>query len=485
MFGQPHHLIQGHVYNPAQGQGQFVQQPATHYSQSSMNVNDNGTLIELVQQMNMNFMTRLTSIEHSVSKLSTIESEMQYLKSGMSRLQSDNAHITSRLTEVENSCQGISNMFDDNRVATEKLNSEISNLKRENYELKSEAANFDDKCRKFENEISELKARSMQQNLLFFGLAEAPLGDTENPETKLRDFLRNELTMDDPNYINTIVFDRVHRIGRPKRYIGANPRPIVARFERFKDREIIRMAGKELNMKQNGYSIREQFPPEMEAKRKTLYPVMRRYAQNPQNHVVMVRDKLFINSEQYIPPTESNETADGQFQNRPSEVNSRGGERLNAGGRRFAQGIRARQQAQYNGVRTFNYYANLSVEQSDPTAEQMRGGKRALSSPEQDDTALKRSRELRAVPLCSIEDTEEMEILQGPGTDPGSVAQQTATADSIQLDVCSQPGTSSDSNAVNTVNTQTITVDVHYSPCSTDQADSINGENSITHEAPQ
>ena len=197
----------------------------------------------------------------------------------------------------------------------------------------------------------------------------------------------------------------------------------------------------------------------MEAKRKTLYPVMRRYAQNPQNHVVMVRDKLFINSEQYIPPTESNETADGQLQNRPSEVNSRGGERLNAGGRRFAQGIRARQQAQYNGVRTFNYYANLSVEQSDPTAEQMRGGKRALSSPEQDDTALKRSRELRAVPLCSIEDTEEMEILQGPGTDPGSVAQQTATADSIQLDVSSQPGTSSDSNAVNTVNTQTITVD--------------------------
>ena len=87
-----------------------------------MNESDNGTLIELVQQMNVNFMNRLTSIEQNVSKLTTIEAEMQFLKSGMCRLQSDNTHITNRLTEVEKSCQSISNMFDDNKVVTEKLN---------------------------------------------------------------------------------------------------------------------------------------------------------------------------------------------------------------------------------------------------------------------------------------------------------------------------------------------------------------------------
>ena len=195
--------------------------------------------------MNVNLMNRFTSTEQNVSKLTTIQAEMQFLKSGMCRLQSENTHITNRLTEVEKSCQSISNMFDDNEVVTEKLNGEISHLKRENENLKSEAVNFGEKCETFENEISELKARSMQQNVLFFGLAEAPVGEADNPESKLRDFLKGELNLEDPNFINTVVFDRVQRIGRPKRFIGANPRPIVARFERYRDRETIREAAKE------------------------------------------------------------------------------------------------------------------------------------------------------------------------------------------------------------------------------------------------
>ena len=105
--------------------------------------------------------TLLTSIEQNVSKVTPFESEMQYC-----RLQLDNTHITNlnRLTEVENSCQSISSMFDGNKVVAENLNREISHLKRENENLKSEAANFGGKCETFENEISELKARSMQQN---------------------------------------------------------------------------------------------------------------------------------------------------------------------------------------------------------------------------------------------------------------------------------------------------------------------------------
>ena len=49
----------------------------------------------------------------------------------------------------------------------------------------------------------------------------------------------------------------------------------------------------------------------------------------------------------------------------------------------------------------------------------MRAGKRVLSSPKQEDTALKRSREQGAVPFSSIEDTEEMENPQGAGNEPG------------------------------------------------------------------
>ena len=60
---------------------------------------------------------------------------MQYLWSGMSKLQLNNTQITTRLSEVEKSCQSISNMFDDNKVKNEDLIKEMGYLKRENINL--------------------------------------------------------------------------------------------------------------------------------------------------------------------------------------------------------------------------------------------------------------------------------------------------------------------------------------------------------------
>ena len=124
-----------------------------------MNVSYNGALIEMVQQMNINFMTKLTATEQNVSKLSSIETEMQFVRSGVYKLQTDNTQMTTRLTEVEKSCQNISNMFDDNKIVSEKVNREIVHLKHENENLKSEATKFDQQCETFQNEIAELKAK--------------------------------------------------------------------------------------------------------------------------------------------------------------------------------------------------------------------------------------------------------------------------------------------------------------------------------------
>ena len=87
----------------------------------------------------------------------------------------------------------------------------------------------------------------------------------------------------------------MHRIGRRRGDGIEYPRPIVAKFEKYRDREVIRVAGLELNKKRGQFSIREQFPVEMEAKRKRLYPVMRKYQQNRRNKVSLVRDKLYVN----------------------------------------------------------------------------------------------------------------------------------------------------------------------------------------------
>ena len=137
----------------------------------------------------------------------------------------------------------------------------------------------------------------MQENLLFFGIAEASLEENDYTETNLRDFLATELKA--PNdRIQRIVFDRVHRIGRPHTDPSTRrvkPRPVVAKFENYTDRESIRKTGIEVNKQRTGFSIREHFPPEIEERHKTLYPVMRSFAKDERNRNVFVRDKLYIN----------------------------------------------------------------------------------------------------------------------------------------------------------------------------------------------
>lgn len=57
--------------------------------------------------------------------------------------------------------------------------------------------------------------------------------------------------------------------------------------------------GIELNKQRTGFSIREHYPPEIEERRKVLYPVMRNFAKDERNRVALVRDKLYINGKLY------------------------------------------------------------------------------------------------------------------------------------------------------------------------------------------
>ena len=94
-------------------------------------------------------------------------------------------------------------------------------------------------------------------------------------------------------------FDCVHRLGRYKRG-QTYPRPIVAKFTYYRDKEAVRHAAPKILIGTK-YSVNEQFPQEIENRRKSLYPVAKRARQNKQNKVRLVRDKLYINGVQYIP----------------------------------------------------------------------------------------------------------------------------------------------------------------------------------------
>ena len=330
----------GNIQNDClQGQGQVYQHNTTGYGQYNMathvnsNGNSNGTIVSMIEQMNNNFCSRLSNIETSLTKLTTIEREVAFVRSDVYQLQTDNTNLSRRMSEVEKSCQLISSCFDESKTLHINLQKEMSELKKQNSVLTDKIKSNFASNESLSNELSELKARSMQQNLLFFGICEPPNKEKEYIEPKIKDFMKHELDLEDPSIVDSIVFDRIHRLGRPNNTPGANPRPVVARFERYKDREVIREAAKDLNSKRNGYSIREQYPPEMEAKRRLLYPVMRQMQQNSQNRVALVRDKLFVNNDLYT--VHKNETGDLTV-----KIETQRGEAGISSSRRIVRGVR-------------------------------------------------------------------------------------------------------------------------------------------------
>ena len=116
--------------------------------------------------------------------------------------------------------------------------------------------------------------------------------------------------------IRYMPFHRVHKLNRADRNKrNEGPKPIIAKFERFCDREYVRgQAPKTLVGKP--YGVREQFPKVIEEKRRKLYSIMKQYRENKDDIVRLVRDKLYINGYEYYPP-EDVQTHAGSAQNRP------------------------------------------------------------------------------------------------------------------------------------------------------------------------
>ena len=142
----------------------------------------------------------------------------------------------------------------------------------------------------------------MRDNLLFFGINEET---KENTEEVLKTVLETHLSM---GHAHNIQFARVHRIGRKS---GNKTRPIVAKFELYKEREVVSdaffaklRALKEKNETTGGnetikIGIAEQYPPEIQEKRRELIPVIKEAKKNGSD-AKLIRDKLHVNGESRI-----------------------------------------------------------------------------------------------------------------------------------------------------------------------------------------
>ncbi|CAG2187264.1 unnamed protein product [Mytilus edulis] len=161
---------------------------------------------------------------------------------------------------------------------------------------------------KVRDKLVDIESQNLKQNLVFFELEEASennegakggatgekggaTGSTynENCVNKILEFCENQLKIE--NAKDKITLEKAYRLGKRKNG-AAKPRPIVVKFRKFEDREMIRSVSNRL--KNTNYGISPQYPKEVLERRKKLVPIMLK-ERKKNKKAYIAGDKLYVN----------------------------------------------------------------------------------------------------------------------------------------------------------------------------------------------
>ncbi|MEW8107368.1 MAG: hypothetical protein AB2801_20365, partial [Candidatus Thiodiazotropha endolucinida] len=206
--------------------------------------------------------------------------------------------MTDLLLEIRRDVKQMNKKFDGMERTVKDLKKDNQHLKQQNerlskqvYELSNSVTKLEARAKESEKKNEQLEAQSRRDNLKFYGIEEDPKETWEQTETKLRTYLSDELQIDE----SSIKIERAHRLSSK-----ASPRPIIAKFSFFKDKESIlktyrqkrkdrvntettEATGNTNNVDENEDStmrnkpirVSEDFPERVKNARMKLYPFLR------------------------------------------------------------------------------------------------------------------------------------------------------------------------------------------------------------------
>ena len=243
----------------------------------------------------------MTNIETQISQIGTIKEKMATHETKVISMNMRVGEMQDKIDDYDRSIHYYSQTCDDLIRSNTSLKENVENLTTKVEYLQKQQTDINIRQSNADEKLIDIQWRSMRENLIFTGISEPWDRSKVNDycESMVREFIRDELHID-----KEISFDRVHRLGRYSRY-QRYPRPIVAKFTYYKDKELVRVAASQY-LTGNRYRVKEQFPSKIEERRKLLYGEARSARQNRNNRVKLVRDKLYINGRQYIPGLPNN-----------------------------------------------------------------------------------------------------------------------------------------------------------------------------------
>lgn len=224
----------------------------------------------------------ISQAKRTNTKIDPMEDTLKDIFSQLKQLSGLPEVCASTKSTVDSMCATLDNL-------TSKVNdleSRCSEAEKQTTICKQENVILKHKMKTLEDRVIKAEAYSRRDNLIFEGI---PYADKEDPEAKLREFIKTKMKVTDAD---KIVFERVHRL-------PGNTR-IIAKFHYYKDKE--RVWDARDTVKRIPYKVYNDFPTEIRNRRQVLSPILRAaYKQDMKAKFVM--DRLVVNSQSYTVDT--------------------------------------------------------------------------------------------------------------------------------------------------------------------------------------
>ena len=222
---------------------------------------------------------KLLEMNAKLDKLLTLFGEIESLKTRLNSVEEENKQLKDAVNFSKQDITGLKTTqvylgasVDKNAEEFQSLENEVLMLKRRNIRL---------------------EAYTRRESIKIFNMKEDEAASDVSTESLVRDMFRDKMNISEED-VESIRFERVHRIASRKP--SSKPRPIIAKFSFYQDKEFVWSFVK--NLKGSAIGIANDFPKEIDEIHQKLYPVLKKAKQAKQSAYFKV-DKLIINGQVY------------------------------------------------------------------------------------------------------------------------------------------------------------------------------------------
>lgn len=237
------------------------------------------------------------SIKSALPKIDQIEQSVNSIKLQITVMETKVSTLEAKCNDIEKSVSFITDEYDSQKNEIKKSKKDLEKLNNLCTSMDRNIQEYQKREEKMQDKLLDLEARSMRENLIFYGLEEPhkrkqnepPLPD--NCEKLVKELINDTLEIDTTD----MVFDRIHRLGSER---AKKPRPIVVKFEKYTDREEVRQKSYEEDfknkLKAKKQGVGTQSPQQYREARKVFSDYIKE--QKLEESARIVGNKLYVNN---------------------------------------------------------------------------------------------------------------------------------------------------------------------------------------------